>query len=177
MIRAAEPADAKAVAGIYGHHVLTGLATFEEIAPDAAEIAVRMAAVSALGLPYLVAEAAGQVAGFAYAAPLRPRSAYRYSVEDSIYLAPDAIGRGLGRALLGQVIAACEALGLRQMLAVVGDSSNAASIGLHRALGFEVLGTFRGVGFKHGRWVDTVWLQRRLNDGEASPPSSAGLAL
>ncbi len=177
MIRPAERADAAAVARIYGYHVLTGLATFEETQPDVAEIAARMVAVSAVGLPYLVTEVAGEVAGFAYAAPLRSRSAYRYSVEDSIYLAPEVIGRGLGRSLLGEVIAWCERMDLRQMLAVVGDSANVASIGLHRALGFEVLGTFRGVGFKHGRWVDTVWLQRPLNDGEASPPAGVGLAL
>ncbi len=165
-----------AIAEIYGHHVLTGLATFEEIPPSDDEIASRIAVVNSVGLPYLVTEEAGAVQGFAYAAPFRPRSAYRFSVEDSIYLAPAAMSRGIGRLLLGEVIGRCEGMGLRQMLAVVGDSANAASLGLHRALGFAVLGTFRGVGFKHGRWVDTVWLQRPLNAGDQAPPDGPGLS-
>ncbi|HEV2363023.1 MAG TPA: GNAT family N-acetyltransferase [Caulobacteraceae bacterium] len=177
MIRPARLADAPALAGIYGHHVLTGLATFEEIPPPAEEMARRLSAVQRLRLPYLVSEEAGVVVGFAYASPFRPRSAYRYTAEDSIYLAPQAIGRGLGRTLLAEIVAACEALGLRQLMAGIGDSANTASIGLHRALGFEAVGTSRAVGFKFGRWVDVVWMQRRLGPGEAEPPSSAGLAL
>ena len=177
IIRLANTADAAAVAGIYGYHVLTGLGTFEETPPPTEDIAGRIASVLSYGLPYLVAEEGGQVIGFAYAGPFRPRIAYRYTVEDSVYVAPDAVGRGVGRALVTRVIADCEALGLRQMFAVIGDSANAGSIGLHRALGFEPLGVAHGVGFKHGRWVDTVWMQRALNGGEASAPTHAGLAL
>ena len=169
IIRAATPADAGALADIYGHHVLQGLGTFEEIPPPADDIAGRLAAVQALGLPYLVAEEGGLL-GFAYAGPFRPRSAYRYAVEDSVYVAPAAIGRGVGRALLSAVIAACEAKGLRQMIAVIGDSGNAASIGLHAALGFQPAGVGRSMGFKHGRWVDIVWMQRPLNQGGDAPP-------
>ena len=177
ILRLANAADAGAVAGIYGHHVLHGLGTFEEQPPSAEDIAGRMAPVLAHGLPYLVAEVDDRIAGFAYAAPFRPRAAYRYTVEDSVYVAPDAVGRGVGKALVSRLIADCEALGLRQMIAVIGDSANAGSIGLHRALGFEPLGVAHGVGFKHGRWVDTVWMQRPLNGGEATAPAVAGLAL
>ncbi len=166
-IRPATPADAPAIAAIYGHRVLHGLGTFEEEPPPASEIEARMAAVQTANLPYLVV-ADDHILGFAYAAAFRPRAAYRYTVEDSIYIAPDAVGRGVGRALLGAVIAACEALGKRQMIAVIGDSGNAASIGLHTALGFEHSGIGRSVGFKHGRWVDIVWMQRALNGGAAA---------
>ena len=162
-IRPATPADAPAIAAIYGHHVLHGLGTFEEEPPLAPEIEARMAAVEKTGHPYLVATSDNRVQGFAYAAPFRPRAAYRYTVEDSIYIAPEAVGQGVGRALLSAVIAACEALGKRQMIAVIGDSANAASIGLHAALGFEHSGVGRSVGFKHGRWVDIVYMQRALN--------------
>jgi phosphinothricin acetyltransferase len=124
-----------------------------------------------------VAEDAGQVVGYAYAAPFRPRAAYRYTVEDSIYLAPEAVGRGLGRALLSAVLQACEAIGLRQVVAVIGDSQNAASVGLHRALGFEPAGVGRSVGFKHDRWIDIVWMQKALNGGDARAPDAAGLSL
>jgi phosphinothricin acetyltransferase len=117
------------------------------------------------------------VIGFAYAAPFRPRAAYRYTVEDSVYVAPASDRGGVGRALLGRVIGECEALGLRQMMAVIGDADNAASIGLHRALGFRPSGVCRAVGFKHGRWLDTVWMQRALNSGDADPPSRPGLGL
>lgn len=177
IVRPAAPTDAAAIAAIYGHHVRHGFGTFEEAPPDAGEIAARIAAVTALGLPYLVAEEAGEAVGFAYAAPFRPRAAYRYTAEDSVYVAPDAVGRGVGRVLLGAVIEACEAMGLRQMMAVIGDSANAASIGLHRALGFTPAGVCRAVGFKHGRWVDTVWMQRALSGGDGAPPSGPGLKL
>jgi L-amino acid N-acyltransferase YncA len=169
-IRAATAADAPAIAAIYGHHVLHGFGTFEEAPPSETEIASRLASVLDAGLPYLLATSEGRVLGFAYAAPFRPRAAYRYAVEDSIYIAPGVVGRGVGRALLSAVIAACERLGKRQMIAVIGDSGNAASIGLHTALGFTRSGVGRSVGFKHGRWVDIVWMQRSLNDGDASPP-------
>jgi phosphinothricin acetyltransferase len=177
IIRAAEPSDAAALAAIYGHHVLTGFGTFEETPPTPEEMAARLAGVARYGLPYLVAEAAGQVLGFAYAAPFRPRQAYRFTAEDSVYIAPDAVGRGVGRAVLSAVIAACETAGLRQLVAVIGDSGNAASIGLHRALGFEPLGVGRSFGFKHGRWVDIVWMQKPLNGGDTRPPDTPGIPL
>jgi len=177
-IRSAGAADAPAVAAIYGHHVLTGLGTFEEVPPSDAEIAGRIAAVLARGLPYLVAvDEAGAVIGFAYAAPFRPRAAYRYTVEDSVYIDPAHLGRGVGKALVAAVIAACEALGLRQMIAVIGDTGNAGSIGLHRSLGFEHQGIGKSLGYKHGRWVDIVWMQRVLNAGDASAPDAGGLDL
>ncbi len=177
IVRVATPADAAAIAAIYGRHVRHGFGTFEEEPPDAEEIARRLRTVRALGLPYLVAEAAGGTVGFAFAAPFRPRTAYRYTAEDSVYVAPDAVRRGVGRALLARTIADCEALGLRQMMSVIGDSGNAASIGLHRAFGFTPSGVCRSVGFKHGRWVDTVWMQRALNAGDGAPPSGPGLKL
>lgn len=177
IIRAAQPADAEALAAIYGHHVLHGFGTFEEEPPPAEEMARRLAAITDLGLPYRVAEDAGQVLGFAYAGPFRPRQAYRYTLEDSVYIAPDAIGRGVGRAVLSDVIAACEALGVRQLVAVIGDSSNAASIGLHTALGFEPAGVGRSFGFKHGRWVDIVWMQKALNGGDQRSPDGPGAQL
>ena len=177
IVRPAGPADAAAVAAIYGHHVLRGFGTFEESPPDAGEIARRIARVTALGLPYLVVEEARGLIGFAYAAPFRPRAAYRYTAEDSVYVAPSALGRGVGKVLLGGVIGQCEAIGLRQMMAVIGDSANVASIGLHRAMGFSASGVCRSVGFKHDRWVDTVWMQRALNAGDGAPPTASGLNL
>jgi phosphinothricin acetyltransferase len=176
-VREAGEADAAAIAGIYGHHVLNGLGTFEEVPPAPADMAGRIAAVRAHRLPYLAAEEGGQVIGFAYAAPFRPRAAYRYTAEDSVYIRPDFVGRGVGKALVSEVIAICEALGLRQLLAVIGDSANTASIGLHRSLGFVDAGMGRAVGFKHGRWVDTVWMQRALNAGDADLPTAPGLTL
>lgn len=177
IIRTAESRDADALAAIYGHAVLHGFGTFEEAAPSAAEMEGRRAAVAGRGLPYLVAEADGQVVGFAYAAPFRARQAYRFTLEDSVYVSPDAVGRGVGRAVLSEVIAACEALGVRQLVAVIGDSGNAASIGLHRSLGFEPAGVGRSFGFKHGRWVDIVWMQKALNGGDAHAPHGPGVDL
>ncbi|WP_293675749.1 GNAT family N-acetyltransferase [uncultured Phenylobacterium sp.] len=177
IIRAAEPGDAAALAAIYGHAVLEGFGTFEETPPSPAEMEARRAAVAARGLPYLVAEADGQVLGFAYAAPFRTREAYRFTLEDSVYVAPDAVGRGVGRAVLRAVVAACEALGVRQLVAVIGDSGNAASIGLHRSLGFAPAGVGRSFGFKHGRWVDVVWMQKSINGGDEHPPDGPGVDL
>ena len=177
IIRAATLADVPAIAAIYGHHVLYGLGTFEETAPSEADMAARMEAVQAKALPYLVAERDAAILGFAYAAPFRLRSAYRFTVEDSVYIAPGAIGQGVGRKLLLAVIEACEALGVRQITAVIGDSGNAASIGLHAALGFARTGASRSVGYKHGRWVDIVFMQKALNGGDETPPVEPGLRL
>ncbi|MBL8771533.1 MAG: N-acetyltransferase [Phenylobacterium sp.] len=177
IIRAATAGDAEALAAIYGHHVLHGLGTFEEEPPTAAEMERRRAALASLGLPYCVAEADGRVLGFAYAGPFRLREAYRYTLEDSVYVAPDAIGRGVGRAVLSAVIEACEGLGVRQLVAVIGDSGNAGSIGLHAALGFTHQGVGRSFGFKHGRWVDIVWMQKALNGGDQTPPGGPGVRL
>jgi phosphinothricin acetyltransferase len=176
-IRIAQPADAAACQAIYAHHVLHGVGTFEEDPPTVEEMARRIADVVAHGLPWLVIEDDGQVRGFAYAAPFRLRSAYRYTVEDSIYLAQDVARQGLGRRLLSDLIARCEAIGLRQMVARIGDSANAGSIGVHRACGFEHRGVTPALGFKHGRFIDVVWMQRALGEGSQTDPDGPGLAL
>ena len=167
--RPSTEADLAAIAAIYGHHVRNGLASFEYEAPPVEDLGRRRAEVLRFGLPHVVAEADGRVLGFAYASLYRARPGYAHTVEDSVYVAPDALGRGAGRALLGAVIAACTALGRRQMVAVIGDSANAGSIGLHRAMGFHVVGTLPSIGWKHGRWVDSVLMQRALGDGDATP--------
>jgi phosphinothricin acetyltransferase len=177
LIRPAGARDAAGLAAIYGHHVLHGFGTFEEVEPGPDEMARRLAAVTDRGLPYLVAEIDGAVAGFAYASPFRARAAYRHTVEDSVYVAPERLGRGIGKALLGAVIAACEPLGLRQMVALIGDSGNGGSIGVHRSCGFSHVGLFRSIGLKAGRWVDVVMMQRPLGEGDASAPSGGGLDL
>ena len=177
IVRDATEADAAALAAIYGDAVLHGFGTFEEVPPSAADMDARRRAIQAQGLPYLVAEAAGEVLGFAYAGPFRPRAAYRYTLEDSVYVAPQAKGKGVGRAVLSAVIEACEALGVRQLMAVVGDSGNAGSIGLHRSLGFEQTGIGHSVGFKHGRWVDIVHMQKPLNGGDTCLPDGGGITL
>lgn len=170
VVRPAAEGDMAAVAAVYAHHVLTGLATFEEEPPDAAEMARRRAALVERGLPYLVAAEGGRVIGYAYAGPYRARIAYRFSLEDSIYLDPAATGRGIGRALLERLLAESAAWGARQMVAVIGDSANAGSIALHARLGFRRVGTLEAVGFKFGRWVDSVLMQRPLGDGSATAP-------
>ena len=162
VIRAASEADMAAVGDIYAHYVLRSLATFEEMPPTLDEMLARRRASVDLSLPYLVAEAETEILGFAYAAAYRPRPAYRFTIEDSVYVADGLGGRGIGSALLGELIAACELGPWRQMLAVVGDSANSGSIALHRRFGFELAGTLRSVGFKFGRWVDTPILQRAL---------------
>ena len=162
IVRPATAADVAEITAIYAHHVLHGLGTFEEIPPATDDISGRVAKVQTLGLPWLVAEDGHVIIGYAYAGPFRPRAAYRFTVEDSVYVAPTAIGRGIGRALLTEVITACEVRGMRQILAVIGDSGNAASIGVHRSLGFEHTGVAKAVGYKHGRWVDIVFMQRDL---------------
>lgn len=169
-IRASAPADVRAIAAIYAHHVRTGLASFEIVSPDDAEIARRRDSILARGLPYLVAELDGKIAGFAYAAPYRERPAYCYTLEDSVYIDPSAARQGVGRALLDSLIETCATLGYRQMVAVIGDSANAASIGLHERCGFARTGLLPSVGFKLGRWVDSVLMQRALGSGDAGVP-------
>jgi L-amino acid N-acyltransferase YncA len=169
-LREAAETDMAAVQDIYSHHVLNGLASFEETPPSVDEMRARRAGVLQLGLPYLVAVLDGQVVGYSYATAYRPRPAYRFTVEDSVYVAEGLAGRGIGSVLLGELIARCEAGPWRQMLAVIGDSGNAGSIGLHRRLGFAPIGTLRSAGFKFGRWVDTVLMQRPLGPGDETLP-------
>ncbi|WP_425258567.1 N-acetyltransferase family protein [Rubrivivax sp. RP6-9] len=170
-IRPSSDADLAAITAIYEHNVLHGTGTFELEAPDTAEMARRRADVLSKGLPWLVAEDAGQVLGYAYANHFRPRRAYRFCLEDSIYLAPEARGRGVGRLLLAELVARCEAAGARQMLAVIGDADNAGSIGVHRALGFEHTGVLKAAGWKFDRWLDVVLMQRALGTGAGTVPA------
>lgn len=171
LIRDSRDADLPALHAIYAEAVRTGTASFELEPPDLAEMTRRRAALLAAGLPYLVAEATGGVvAGYAYAGPFRPRPAYRFTVEDSIYVDPAHHGGGMGRALLTALIERCTAAGLRQMIAVIGDSANAGSIALHAACGFQASGTLGATGWKHGRWIDTVLMQRALGPGGTRAP-------
>jgi phosphinothricin acetyltransferase len=170
LLRPATPADIAAITRIYAHSVRHGTASFEIEPPDEAEMARRQDALLAGGFPYLVAEAGGLVVGYAYAGPYRARPAYRFTVEDSIYLAPDAQGRGIGRALLHRLIDESVTRGYRQMIAVIGDSAQAASIALHQAAGFRLIGRFESVGFKFDRWLDSVLMQKALGDGATSAP-------
>lgn len=170
VVRPSRAEDIGAIQAIYAHHVLHGLASFEEVPPDAAELAVRRDALLARDLPYLVAEVNGRVAGYAYAGLYRTRSAYRYTLEDSVYVAPGREGQGIGRALLVPLLAECERLGYRRIIAVIGDSGNAGSIGLHAALGFQHAGVLPSTGFKFGRWVDSVLMQRPLGAGDETLP-------
>jgi phosphinothricin acetyltransferase len=172
VVRSSDEGDLPIIHRIYGHHVVHGLASFEETPPDLDDLGRRRQALVAAGFPYLVAERRGQVLGYAYAGPYRPRSAYRYAVEDSVYVAPDAVGAGVGRELLRQLIVRCETLGKRQMMAVIGDSANHASIRLHAQLGFRHVGTIEAIGFKHGRWVDSVLMQRPLGPGSSTRPET-----
>jgi len=169
-LREARPDDMAQIAAIYAHHVRTGVASFEEVPPDAAEMARRHALAAAAGLPYLVAEQGGRIVGYAHAGRYRERTAYRYTVEDSVYVAEAWMRHGIGRALLEALIARCTALGYRQMVAVIGDSANAASIGLHAGLGFRAAGVLPSVGFKLGRWVDSVIMTRALGPGDQTAP-------
>ena len=169
-IRAASPADIPAITQIYAHAVRHGTASFELEPPDEAEMARRQRALADGGYPYLVAESGGAVVGYAYAGPYRARPAYRFSVENSVYVAPQAHRRGIGRLLLARLIAECEARGYRLMIAVIGDSAQAPSIALHRAAGFKMVGAFEAVGYKFDRWLDSVLMQRPLGKGSSAPP-------
>ena len=171
LIRAATAADIPAITAIYDHAVRHGTASFELDPPDAAEMARRRQALVDAGFPYLVAEAEGAVAGYAYAGAYRPRPAYRFSVEDSVYVAPSLHRRGVGRALLDRLVVEAEQRGFRQMIAVIGDSANLPSIRLHEALGFRHAGVFQSVGWKFGRWLDTVLMQRPLGHGADCGPA------
>lgn len=169
-LRDATPADLPAIQQIYAYHVRHGTGTFEESAPPLEEMRARYADVLERGLPYLVACVDEVVVGYGYAAPYRLRSAYRYTVEDSIYVAADSHGGGIGRMLLAGLIERCRLYGARQMIAVIGDAANSASVGLHRGQGFEMIGTLPAVGFKFDTWLDVVLMQRELGDGSRTLP-------
>ncbi|NPV24005.1 GNAT family N-acetyltransferase [Bradyrhizobium aeschynomenes] len=170
-IRPTQEADLPAITAIYGQAVREGTATFELDAPDLAEMTRRFRALSDGGFPYFAALLNGQVVGYAYAGPYRPRPAYRFTVENSVYLAPASQRRGIGMRLMRALIEACEIRGFRQMIAVIGDSANAGSVGLHTACGFEMIGTHPSVGLKFGRWLDTVMMQRALGPGSSDIPA------
>ena len=170
IVRRATLDDAQAIAAVYGHHVIHGTGTFEETPPSPSEIAARMKAVLDKGFPWVVVEDEGRIVAYAYAGPYRERAAYRFTAEDSVYVAADAQGRGYGKAALVAVVEACRAMGLRRLIAVIGDTQNAASIGLHRALGFEPCGVLPAVGYKAGRWLDVPLMQLPLNGGDESQP-------
>ena len=175
IIRPFRDIDLAAVTAIYADSVLNGTGTFELDVPSAEEMRARLAAPAALGLPVLVAEIDGQVAGYAYAGPYRLRAAYRFLVEDSVYVADAFRGRGVGKALLDALLGACEALGMRQMVAVIGDSANDGSIALHAAAGFERVGVFHAAGWKFDAWRDVVFMQKALGLGAAAAPDALGL--
>jgi phosphinothricin acetyltransferase len=176
VVRAAVPADAGPVAAIFAHYVATSVATFDEVAPTAADWRQRLGELAARNLPFVVAEAVatgggvagggGPVCGFAYASPWRPKSAYRHTVEDTVYLSPGCTGRGIGSALLGTLLAGCAAAGARQVIAVIADTGSDASAALHRRFGFTQAGLLSGVGRKHGRWIDTLLMQKELMQKE-----------
>ena len=169
-LRPSTDADLPAIKAIYAHHVLHGTGTFETTPPTQQEMSTRRLDVLARGLPYLVAEQQGRVLGFAYCQWFKPRPAYRYSAEDSIYLHPDAAGRGIGRQLLTALAQQAEAVGIRKLIAVIGDSANEASISVHRAVGFRPVGTIQSCGWKFGRWLDIVLMEKVLGAGDSTPP-------
>ena len=169
-VRDASPADVPAITAIYAAEVRAHVNTYEYDAPDAAEMARRMQAILDAGYPYLVAEDDAGFAGYAYASSYRARTGYRFTVENSVYIAAGRHSRGIGTALLRQLVAECEARGFRQMIAVIGEPSNTASIRLHEKFGFRLVGTFQGIAWKHGRWLDTVQMQRELGAGNNEPP-------
>ncbi|HEY5827455.1 MAG: N-acetyltransferase family protein [Hyphomicrobiaceae bacterium] len=171
LVRPAAAADIPAITAIYGPAVLTGTASFEVDPPDQAEMLRRFEAITGAGYPYFVAEVEGRIAGYAYASAYRTRPGYRFTVEDSVYIAPDAQGKGVGKALLERVVARCRDDGFRLMIAVIGDSANFASITLHRRLGFRYCGTIHSVGYKFGRWLDSVVMELPLGEGDRSTPA------
>lgn len=170
VLRDATAADVPAMTAIYAHHVLHGTGTFEEEPPDEADIAGRMAKVQDAGYAWMVAEEDGLILGYGYFAPFRPRSAYRFTAEDSVYVRDDIRGQGVGKALVAELLRRAEAMGIRQMVAVIGDSENVGSIGLHISLGFRQVGVLKAVGMKFGRWVDVVQMQKALGEGERTLP-------
>jgi L-amino acid N-acyltransferase YncA len=170
-VRPAAAADIPAIAAIYGPAVLTGTASFEVEPPDEAEMLRRFEAITDAGYPYFVAEVGGRIAGYAYASAYRTRPGYRFTVEDSVYIATDAQGKGVGKALLERVIAKSRDDGFRLMIAVIGDTANVASITLHRRLGFRFCGTIHSVGYKFGRWLDSVTMELPLGEGDRSTPA------
>lgn len=173
-IRPAHALDAPAITAIYAHAVINGTASWDWEPPGVDAMTERMAAHARGGYPWIVAERDGQLLGYAYAGPYRPRAAYRWTLEDSIYISPDAQGGGVGRALLSELIAICTTGGYRQLVAVIGDAGSLASIALHRSLGFREAGVIRSVGWKNGRWLDQVLMQRELGEGDTAPPHEAG---
>lgn len=174
IVRAAAEADMPAIQAIYAQAVLCGLGSFEETSPTADEMLSRRNGVIEHGLPYLAAELDGRVVGYAYATAYHARPGYRFTVEDSVYVADGMRGQGVGRALLTALVEVCEAGPWRQMIAVIGDSGNKGSVALHESLGFRMVGTLEAVGFKFGRWVDTVLMQRPLREGGGAPPAADG---
>jgi phosphinothricin acetyltransferase len=172
-IRPSRDQDVPAITAIYGHHVLHGTGTFETTPPSENDMAGRRADVLARGLPYLVAEEGGGVVGFAYCQWFKPRPAYRFSAEDSIYLHPDAAGKGWGRQLLTALEREAQAAGVRKLIAVIGDSGNQGSIGVHKALGFEQVGVIKSCGWKFGRWLDIVLMDKAIGAGDRTAPADA----
>jgi len=175
ILRPSQEPDLPAITAIYGHHVLHGSGTFETEPPSLADMRARRAEVLARQLPYLVAADGGRILGFAYCNWFKPRPAYRFSAEDSIYLTPDVHQRGLGRALLAELAAQAEAAGVRKLIAVIGDSANAGSIGVHRSVGFEQVGVLKSCGWKFERWLDVVLMEKTLGAGSSLPPQSTGV--
>jgi L-amino acid N-acyltransferase YncA len=165
--------DLPAITAIYAHHVLHGTGTFETDPPSEADMAARRADVLGKGLPYLVAEEGGRVLGYAYCQWFKPRPAYRFSAEDSIYLHPDAQGKGLGKTLLAELERQAEAAGIRKLIAVIGDSANKGSVGVHRTLGFKPVGVIQSCGWKFGKWLDIVLMEKQIGAGDSTPPQSA----
>ncbi|RYF61956.1 MAG: N-acetyltransferase family protein [Comamonadaceae bacterium] len=176
LIRLSRDEDIVAITAIYAHHVLHGTGTFETTPPTEADMSARRADVLARGMPYLVAEQGGQVLGFAYCNWFKPRPAYRFSAEDSIYVADAARGMGLGRTLLAALCDAAESAGVRKLLAVIGDSANGGSVGVHRSAGFTEIGVMRSVGWKFGAWRDVVLMEKTLGDGDTTPPEPVDAA-
>jgi phosphinothricin acetyltransferase len=173
LIRPSTDEDVSHIAAIYRHHVLTGTGTFEIDPPSPADMAARRDDVLGKGLPFLVLESEGEVCGFAYCNWFKPRPAYRFSAEDSIYLAPEIAGRGWGRLLLAELVGRAERAGVRSLIAVIGDSGNTASIALHHGCGFTQVGVLAGCGWKFGRWLDVVLMQRAIGAGQNTPPAQS----